>query len=107
MSVGSGGELFVATDNCINVLSTFDGKLKQQIGCDRYREGEPSKVEGIFAMDYLFVSSGDNYVHVFTTDGEYLNKFGEDEDGLGVFQQPWGIAVDWNGYILVSVCLLV
>ena len=30
MSVGSGGELFVATDNCINVLSTFDGKLKRR-----------------------------------------------------------------------------
>ena len=53
-------------------------------------------------MDYLFVSSDDNYVLVVTTDGEYLNKLGEDEDGLGVFQQPWGIAVDWNRYILVS-----
>ena len=74
MSVGSGCELFVATDNCINVLSTFDGKLKRKIGCDRYREGKLSKVEGIFATGdgYLFVCSCNHNVQVFTTDGEYL-----------------------------------
>ena len=104
LSVGSGCELFVATDNCINVLSTFDGKLKRQIGCDRYREGELSKVQGIFATGdgYLFVSSED-CVHVFTTDGEHLNKFGgDDKERQGVFQQPWGMAVDWNGYLLIA-----
>ena len=104
ISVGSGCELFVATDNCINVLSTFDGKLKRQIGCDRYREGELSKVQGIFATGdgYLFVSSED-CVHVFTTDGEHLNKFGrDDKERQGVFQQPWGMAVDWNGYLLIA-----
>ena len=104
VSIGSGCELFVATNNCINVLSTFDGKLKRQIGCDRYRDGDLSKVEGIFATgdDYLFVCNSEYNIQVYTTDGEHLNTFGEDEDGLGVFQQPWGIAVDWNGYILVS-----
>ena len=105
MSVGSGCELFVATDNCINVLSTFDGKLKRQIGCDRYRDGELSKVEGIFATGdgYLFVCSDDHNVHVFTTDGNYLSKFGVNEDGpRRAFQQPFGIAVDWNGYLFIS-----
>ena len=33
MSIGSDGELFVATENCINVLNISDGKVKRQIGC--------------------------------------------------------------------------
>ena len=98
MFVGSDGELFVAADNCVNVLSTFDGKLKRQIGCDKYRDGELSRVMGICVTgdDYLFVSSDDNCIHVFETDGDYVNKFGWDGG------EPWGIAVDWEGYLLVS-----
>ena len=104
MSVGSGCELFVATDNCINVLSTFDGKVKRQIGRDAYRERELSKVEGIFATgdDYLFVCDCDYKIRVYSSDGWYLNSFGGVKDRLGVFQQPWGIAVDWNGYLFIS-----
>ena len=102
--VGSGGELFVATGNCINVLSTFDGKLKRQIANDMYRGFALCKVLGVFATgdDYLFASREDRCVHVFTTDGMYLNKFGGDEDGPALFQQPFGIAVDWNGYLFIS-----
>ena len=100
MSVGSGCELFVTTENCINVLSTFDGKLKRQIGCDQFRDGDLSTVESIFVTGdgYLFVSSADHCIRVFTTDGEYLSKF----DGKAVFQVPFGLAVDWNGYLLIS-----
>ena len=103
LSVGSGCELFVATDNCINVLNTNDGKLKRQIACDMYRDGELSRVEGICVTgdDYLFISSED-CVYVYTTDGEYLNKFGGDEERQGIFSQPWGITVDCKGYVLVS-----
>ena len=104
MSIGSDGELFVATDNCINVLNASDGKVKRQIGCDKYSDGELSKVEGICATGdgYLFVSDQESSVHVFTTDGEYLNKFGGNGDGPGQFEQSWGITVDWKGYLLVS-----
>ena len=98
LSVGSGGELFVATDNCINVLSTFDGKVKRQIGFDRYGDGNLSAVLGVFATGdgHLFVSDSDHSVHVYTTDGEYL-----DEIGSGVVQHPYAIAVDWKGYLFV------
>ena len=100
MSVGSGCELFVATDNCINVLSTFDGKVKRQIGCDRYRGGDLSKVEGIFATGegYLFVSESDNSIHVYTTDGKYLDEF-----GLGMFR-PAAVG-DSSGLEWISVYL--
>ena len=99
MCIGSDGDLFVATDNCINVLNTFDGKVKRQIGRDRYGDGNVSKVERIFATGdgYLFVCSSDHNVQMFTTDGEYLNELGP-----GVFQHPRGMAVDWNGYLLIS-----
>ena len=104
LSFGGDGELFVATYNCINVLSATDGKLKRQIGCDKYREGELSKVEGIFVTGdgYLFACDQDYYVHVFTSTGEYLCKFGGNGDDLDQFQQPWAITVDWNGHLLVS-----
>ena len=50
LSFGGDGELFVATSNCINVLSAVNGKLKRQIGCDKNRDCELSKVEGICVM---------------------------------------------------------
>ena len=104
MSIGSDGELFVATDNCINVLNASDGKVKRQIGCDKYSDGELSKVDGICVTGdgYLFISDPSCFVYVFTTDGEYLNKFGGYGYGLGQFQHPWGITVDWKGYLLIS-----
>ena len=49
MSIGSDGELFVATENCINVLNNSDGKVKRQIGCSD-NDPELSKVEGICVM---------------------------------------------------------
>ena len=104
MSIGSDGELFVATDNCINVLNTSDGKVKRQIGCDKYSDGELSKVDGICVTGdgYLFVSDEERFVHVFTTGGEYLNRFGGYGNEPGQFRLPWAITVDWKGYLLVS-----
>ena len=98
MFVGSGGELFVAADNCINVLSTFDGTLKRQIGCDEYRDGVIARVISICLTgdDYLFLSSDDNCIHVFKSNGDYVNKFSWDGG------EPFGIAVDCNGYLCIS-----
>ena len=101
ISFGNDGELFVATDNCINVLASSDGKLKRQMGCDKYRDGEMSKVEGIFATGdgYLFACDQDYNVHVFTFGGDHLCRFGEYD--VGQFQ-PWAITVDCSGYLLIS-----
>ena len=104
MCVGSDGDLFVATSNCINVLAASDGKVKRQIGCDKYRDGELWKVEGICATGdgYLFVCDSHCYAHAFTAGGDYLCKFGGNGDDRGQFQEPWAITVDWSGYLLIS-----
>ena len=104
MSVGNDGDLFVATDHCINVLAASDGKLKREIGCDKYQDGEMCKVAGICATGdgYLFVCDNNCYAHAFTASGDYLCKFAGNEDNPGQFQEPWAIAVDWSGYLLIS-----
>ena len=104
MSIGSDDELFVATDSCINVLNTGDGKVKRQIGYPEYIYHYLSMAKGIFVTGdgYLFACDLDNFVHMFTTGGEYLHKFGRNGNGPGQFQQAWGITVDWEGYLLVS-----
>ena len=85
MSFGNDGDLFVATDHCINVLAASDGKLKRQIGCDKYRDGELCKVAGICATGdgYLFVCDNNYYAHAFTASGDYLCKFAGNEDNPG------------------------
>ena len=104
MSFGSDGDLFVAADNCINVLAASDGKLKRQIGCDKYRDREMHRVKGICATGdgYLFVCDNDCYAHAFTADGDYLCKFGGNGDNPGQFLEPLAITVDWSGYLLIS-----
>ena len=104
MSLGSDGDLFVAADNCINVFAVSDGKLKRQIGCDRYRDGELCQVEGICATGdgYVFVCDDNSSAHAFTAGGDYLCKFGGNGDNPGQFQEPWAITVDCSGYLLIS-----
>ena len=101
MSIGNDGELFVATDKCINVLASSDGKMKHQIGRDKYRDGEMSDVVGVFATGdgYLFACDQDWYVHAFTSGGDHLCKFGGNDGGQS---QPWAITVDCSGYLLIS-----
>ena len=104
MSVGSDGDLFVATDNCINVLAASDGKLKRQIRCVKDRDGEMYQVKGICATGdgYLFVCDTSCYAHAFRTSGDYLCKFGGNYDNPGQFHEPWAITVDCSGYLLIS-----
>ena len=99
MSFGNDGELFVATKMCINVLASSDGKLKRQIGRDKYRDGEMYDVVGIFATGdgYLFACDQDCYVHAFTSGGDHLCKFGGNDGG-----QSQAITVDCSGYLLIS-----
>ena len=104
MSFGNDGDLFVATNHCINVLAASDGKLKRQIGCDKYRDGELCIVVGICATGdgYLFVCDNNCYTHAFTASGDYLCKFGGNGDNPGQFLEPLAITVDCSGYLLIS-----
>ena len=40
-------------------------------------------------------------VYVFNQDGEQIHKFGKGGQGIGEFYQPWGIALDNTGRIVV------
>ena len=40
-------------------------------------------------------------VYVFNQEGEQIHKFGKEGQGIGEFYQPWGIALDNTGHILV------
>ena len=42
-------------------------------------------------------------VYVFNQEGEQIHKFGKEGQGIGEFYQPWGIALDNIGHIIV-VC---
>ena len=44
-----------------------------------------------------------NCVYVFNQEGEQIHKFGKEGQGIGEFYQPWGIALDNTGRIIV-VC---
>ena len=52
----------------------------------------------IIMSDYL-----NHFVYVFNQEGEQIHKFGKKGQGIGEFYQPWGIALDNTGYIIV-VC---
>ena len=40
-------------------------------------------------------------VYVFNQEGEQIHKFGKEGQGIGEFYQPWGIALDNTGRIVV------
>ena len=42
-------------------------------------------------------------VYVFNQDGEQIHKFGKEDQGIGEFYYPFGIALDNTGHIIV-VC---
>ena len=44
-----------------------------------------------------------HYVYVFNQEGEQIHKFGKEGQGIGEFYQPYGIALDNTGHIIV-VC---
>ena len=52
----------------------------------------------------IIVSDYNNHcVYVFNQEGEQIHKFGKRGQGIGEFYQPWGIALDNTGRIIV-VC---
>ena len=103
LAFGPDGNLYVATDNCVNVLDAKKGTLIRQIGIDKHREGELSKIEGLFVTGdgYVFACDQDSKVLIFqAANGEFVNtiKSGSECD----LQQPWTACVDWSGYLYIS-----
>ena len=55
--------------------------------------------------EYNIIMSGfyNHCVYVFNQEGEQIHKFGKEGQGIGEFHQPFGIALDNTGHIIV-VC---
>ena len=46
---------------------------------------------------------GNHRVSVFTSEGTFVTSFGRKGEGPGEFKSPYGVAVDNNGVVYVTV----
>ena len=49
----------------------------------------------------IMTDSCNHCVRVFNQEGEQIHKFGKEGQGIGELYQPWGIALDNTGRIIV------
>ena len=55
------------------------------------------------SRDYVYVTEYyNNRVTVFCTSGEFVHSFGKKGSGRGELDSPYGIAIDQDGFVLVS-----
>jgi streptogramin lyase len=50
----------------------------------------------------LVVDTGNNRIQKFTSDGDFINKWGSQGSGVGQFNMPTGIAIDSNNNVYVT-----
>ena len=50
----------------------------------------------------LIADSGNHRIQKFTTEGQFVETWGEFGDGEGQFNSPWGLALDRDGNVFVS-----
>ncbi len=51
---------------------------------------------------FVYVADGNNRIQKFTSDGQFVAKWGSYGHGDGEFQYPRGIAVDSSGFVYVA-----
>ena len=104
LALGPDGFIYIATENCINVLDPSTKSIVRQIGVDMHKEGNLSKIEGVCVTGdgYVFGTDQDGSVCIFKTDGSFVKKFGGSGDEIGKFSQPWAVVLDYHGFIMVS-----
>ncbi|WP_223550801.1 6-bladed beta-propeller [Aestuariivivens sp. NBU2969] len=91
----------------IYIYSKETHELIDQIPKKEVVEGDKNFVYMVMDFDltdrHIYIlDAGEYKVKVFTIDGELVSSFGENGKGYGQFVRPKGIAVDKEGYILVS-----
>ena len=69
----------------------------------QWGEGELSGPAGLCVSgDYVYVTEYyNNRVSVFLTSGEFVHSFGEERSGRGELKDPYGIAIDRDGFVFV------
>ena len=66
-------------------------------------EGELSGPQGLCVReDYVYVTECCNHrVSMFCTSGEFVHSFGEEESDRSELKDPFGIAIDQDGFVFV------
>ena len=99
------GNIYVL-DFVVNQLSQVqvfskDGQYLRHFG----QKGQGNLVlhpEGLcVSRDYVYVTERYNRVSVFRTSGEFVHSFGTEGSGRGELNNPYGIAVDMDGFVFV------
>ena len=98
----SEGNIYVVDHEKDQVLVFWkDGQYLRHFG--QWDEGELSGPAGLCVReDYVYVTEYCNHcVTVFRTSGEFVHSFGEEGSGRGELKDPFGIAIDQDGFVFV------
>ena len=96
----STGNVYVA-DHSNDRIQTFtpDGQFLQKFGTGQLQSPYSIAIHG----DMVYVAEPDQHrVSVFSSEGKFLKSFGVKGEAQGQFNEPRGVAVDANGFVLVA-----
>ena len=93
-SIDKEGKIFVGDNNSVHIFNS-DETILRTIKCETYVRGLALDHSGNIHVTCHYK----DYVAVFSQTGENLRDYGK-----GQLQNPFGIAVDEEGYSLVSEC---
>ena len=108
-------DLAVATDGSIATIESgnnrvqkftssydFDFKVGHYYGFEEGEIVDPKALDMDLLGNIYVVDQENNLVKRYTTDGEFIEEWGETGDGVGQMEGPKGIAVDASGYVYIA-----
>ena len=99
----STGNLYVA--DCYNQrvqVFTPEGKFLRKFSVGDEHVGHPLSI-AIDSKDTVYITdSSFNHIFIYSTQGQFLRSFGSTGKAYGQLEYPRGVALDKDGYILVS-----
>ena len=96
------GKVYVADINNHRIQTfTPDGQFLQKFGTGQLQYPISIAIYG----DMVYVAECDHHrVSVFSSEGKFLKSFGMKGEAQGQFNDPRGVTVDANGFVLVADC---
>ena len=94
-------ETYYVADHSNHRIQTFtpDGQFLQKFGTGQLQRPISIAIHG----DMVYVAEGDQHrVSVFSSEGKFLKSFGAKGEAQGQFNKQCGVAVDANGFVLVT-----
>ena len=96
----STGNVYI-TDFTNHRIQTFtpDGQFLQKFGTGQLQRPISIAIHG----DMVYVAERDHHrVSVFSSEGKFLKSFGVKGEAQGQFNEPYGVTVDANSFVLVA-----